>query len=580
MFFVPEISGVYANIKIRTHSAIRSSVILVAAVLITGALHAQSDNETLNSKYSQLLNRLDIKLQNDSILGFSAVKPYSRHDLTSRLEMLDSLEKAGALHARLSPIDKYHIRNFLMDNSEWTSKYKDSFHVQHPLLKTFYVTPSHFYAVDTKKFTLRVEPLLNLQFGGSNGETKSLYRNSRGILLRGNINKAIGFYTALTDNQERVPDYVQSWVKEHNAVPGVGFYKGFKNNGYDYFDMKGGITFKVAKYINFQLAYDKLFIGDGIRSLYLSDFSNNYLFFRLNTRLWKLKYEMIIAETMQSVPQIEREMKPKNYMAIHHLSTQLTRWLNLGFYENIMEEGTNGLQLSYLNPMIFYRAAESNLGAAGKANIGIDLKANISKKMQLYSQLLINEFVVKEVRHYNRGSYVNKQALQLGAKYIDAFGISNLDLQAETNWIRPFTYTNFDSVTNLTHYNQPLAHPLGANVRDLIVLINYQPAPKLFIKAKLNYFKQGLDSAETNTGSNIFRGYMSRPRDYGFFIGSGIPVKSLTAAFYASYEFFENMFIDLNVTRRSYNIQNQANSAVLFYNLGVRINMSPRTFDF
>ena len=136
-------------------------------------------------------------------------------------------------------------------------------------------------------------------------------------------------------------------------------------------------------------------------------------------------------------------MKPKNYMTLHHLSIQATKWLNVGFYENIMETGNYGLQLAYINPVIFYRSTESNLGASGKASIGIDLKANIAHKFQLYSQILINEFHIKQLLRYNDGAFVNKQAFQVGAKYVNALGIKNLDLQAEFNFIRPFTYTNF-----------------------------------------------------------------------------------------------------------------------------------------
>jgi hypothetical protein len=58
--------------------------------------------------------------------------------------------------------------------------------------------------------------------------------------------------------------------------------------------------------------------------------------------------------------------------------------------------------------------------------------------------------------------------LQLGAKYINALGIKNLDLQLEYNRVRPFTYSHRDSVANYTHYNQPMAHPLGANFSETI----------------------------------------------------------------------------------------------------------------
>lgn len=557
---------------------------LLGALLLTTPLAGvcQSDNLTLNTKDYTLIERLDIKLGNDSTLAFSTVKPFSRKTVTERVAYIDSLDKAGALPVALSSVDRYNIRCFLMENSEWAPvRYLDSFKLKHPILKTFYETSSHLFAVDTKDFSLRVDPVLNLQIGNANDGTGQIFTNTRGAYIRGSILKRLGFYSYVSDNQERDPLYVRNWVGQYGNVPGVGFWKYYGREGYDYFDFRGGVTFSLLKnYIHFQYAYDKLFIGDGYRSLMLSDFSNDYVFARLSARIWKLNYEMIIAETIQSVPQVGRDERPKNYMAIHHLSIQPWKWLNFGFYENIMEDGTYGLQLSYLNPVIFYRAAESNLGASGKANIALDGKVNILKHLQLYGTLLFDEFQIHEILHYGDGNYANKQALQGGIKYINAFGINNLDLQGEMNLIRPFTYQNYDSVTNLTHYDQPLAHPLGANVREFILLARYQPINRLRLNGKIITYLQGLDSAGQNDGGDVFRSYNSRPRNDGWHIGSGIPVHSTTVNFAASWELFDNAFIDVSATHRSYNVQNQPNSSVMFYSVGFRMNIAPRVFDF
>ena len=83
-------------------------------------------------------------------------------------------------------------------------------------------------------------------------------------------------------------------------------------------------------------------------------------------------------------------------------------------------------------------------------------------------------------------------AYRLGVKYVDAFNIKNLDLQFETNRVRPYTYSHFDSVANYTHYNQPLAHPLGANFQEYIGILKYQPAPRWYINAKAIYYSPGL----------------------------------------------------------------------------------------
>ena len=77
---------------------------------------------------------------------------------------------------------------------------------------------------------------------------------------------------------------------------------------------------------------------------------------------------------------------------------------------------------------------------------------------------MLDEFTAKEM-FANNGYWANKYGIQLGGKYFDAFGVRNLDLQAELNMVRPYTYSHYDSTSNYTHYNQPLAHPLGADFR-------------------------------------------------------------------------------------------------------------------
>ena len=82
---------------------------------------------------------------------------------------------------------------------------------------------------------------------------------------------------------------MQNRINTFRAVPGQGFYKTFKTTGVDYLDGRGGVTFNIAKFVDFQFGYDKQFMGNGYRSLYLSDYANNYLFLNLNLRVWRLE---------------------------------------------------------------------------------------------------------------------------------------------------------------------------------------------------------------------------------------------------------------------------------------------------
>lgn len=550
---------------------------LIASI---SSLHAQSDYIGLNNKQYQLLDRLDIKLKNDSILGYSTTKPYNRQKVTEQILHLDSLHLIQALPIHLSQTDRYNMQRLLMNNSEWAPGYFDSFAVRKPVLKTFYKSPGSMYAVNTNDFTLRVNPLLYLQYGNANDGTGSIYINARGLSIRGTIANKLGFYSSLQETQEVAPTYVRNFQSKYEAIPGQGYYK-IAGKEFDYTDVRGGITFNGGKHFDFVFAYDKLFIGNGFRSLFLSDFASPYLFLKINTRVWKFNYQNVFAEQTAPFTYANGDyLRPKKYMATHHLSFQAAKWLNFGLFESISFGRSNGFALSYLNPFIFYRAVERHEGSPDKASVGFDFKINALRKTQLYGQILINELIMSELLHYGRGDWRNKQALQLGVKYIDAFGINNLDLQTEVNLVRPFVYTHYDSAGSFTHYNQPLAHPLGANFREFVFLARYQPTPRLYLQGKLIAYTQGLDSAGYNFGSNLFQDYQTRVRDQQLFIGSGTPVKSLTLGLNASYEIFENMFLDLNTTYRTYNIQAQPRSNVLYYTLGLRVNMQRREFDF
>jgi hypothetical protein len=198
--------------------------------------------------------------------------------------------------------------------------------------------------------------------------------------------------------------------------------------------------------------------------------------------------------------------------------------------------------------------------------------------------LLIDEFILHQILHYSDGYWANKQGLQLGIKYINAFMVKNLDLQLETNIVRPYTYQHDDSLDNYSNYNQPLAHPLGANFYEFIGILRYQPVYRWNIEGKVIFYRQGLDSAGVNFGGNVLEDYNTRPRDYGFQIGSGIPANCVNASVLASWQWKENLFLDLSAQYRRYSVNDPTNtyhsSNATMVTAGVRINMFRRQYDY
>jgi hypothetical protein len=575
----------------------KQSVLQLPLLLISFAAFSQTTYFPQGSRENYLLERMEIKAQKDSILNFSKTRPFSRKQFVPVIEQYlaaafrvqdpdkfpaavsDQMQRMDRIVTSWTKVDRYNAEASLMNSPEWTNlKYK----TKKPLLKTFYRSPAAFYEVDVPDFYLNVNPVFQYYLGKEKDNDEHIFLNTRGISLRGRIANKIGFAAYITDNQERDPLYVQEGVKAHKAVPGQGFYKDFKGTGYDYFDARGYVTFNATKYIDIQFGYDKNFIGNGYRSLFLSDYSAPFLFLKLNTRVWRFNYQNLFIELNSAQRLNADQLFPKKYAAIHHLDMAVTKWLNVGLFEAVIFGRENHFEFGYLNPVIFYRSIEQQNGSYDNSVGGLDLKANVAGSFQLYGQFMLDEFNLTEMRK-GSGWWGNKYAFQVGGKYIDAFSIKNLDLQLECNRVRPFTYSHRDSVANYTHYNQPLAHPIGANFQEWIGIARYQPAPKWMIQAKAIYEMQGKDSNQVSYGGNIFLPNVPpyRTMDYGYDVGAGRKTKTGYASLLLSYELKPEFYIEANaVYRKETAAEFPASKSTVVVYAGIRWNMHRREFDF
>ncbi len=557
-----------------------------------GALYVPLDPSTY-----RLLDRYAIKYGPDSLQDpHTSVRPYTRAAAAHLGERLLSGDSLAYSQGSLSRADRYNAQYLLKDNWMYSSLGDSLNASRQPILTYFYRDQTDLYHVQTKDFTLRVNPVLLLQAGkdgGDNSLSGLRYVNTRGISFEGTIDQRLGFYGFLTDNQQAVPGWVQQRIVRDNltggpVAPHEGYTKYFKTEGgsaYDFFTARGGITYAATKHINVQLAHDRNFIGNGYRSLILSDYSAPYFFLKLNTRVWKFNYQNLFAELTAQRENAD-QVFPKKYLALHHLSLDVTKNLNIGVFESEVTGGPGrGLEIQYLNPIIFYRAIEQQVGSADNALLGLDFKWNIKYRAQLYGQLVLDEFKAKEVFAGN-GWWANKQAFQLGGKLLDVAGVHNLDLQLEFNYIRPYTYQHEGIYTNYQHYQQPLAHPMGANLTEVLGIVSYQPLPRLTLVGKAFYTVQGLDTRDAagnliNYGGNPLISYSSHPTEYGNRTGQGDKRRLLHADFTATYQPRLNLFLDASFISRSNRTTSFTSSGYVesYASLAVRWNIAQRLHE-
>ncbi len=559
----------------------RHSLLWLAIAFFSTSAAAQTTYIPLWAKESWLLDRLEIKAQSNIDFNLSTVKPYMRK---AYVEAADSIY-AGQFSAKkiaLSDVDQYNLVRFLQNNKEYANAIPDSNRIVsgHPVPHNFRNRPN-LLEVNKKNFFLAVNPAISLQQTIESDYDEEVYFRAVGASARGLIHKKIGFNLQLTANSEAGPLQFRRFFEVTKAVPGTIYYDASKDSTkFSYLDFRGSVNWNMTKYINMQVGRDQHFIGNGYRSLYLSNFSAPSAFVKLNTRIWKLNYTNLYTQLSPSPDADFNKNVQKKYASMHHLSVNPTKWLTFGIFESIIFGRDNRYDFSYLLPVIFLISTQQQNGSPDNANFGVDIKANILKKLQLYGVLMLDEFKQEELFGDKSYWWGNKQAYQLGAKYVDAFGIPNLDLQAEFNQIRPFMFQFKDSSAAYTHAFQPLAHPMGANLREVIGVVRYQPVPRLYLHGRVNWWKQGLDSAGLNFGANPNELYTTRPREDNFPMFSGMPVTGLNAALTASYEVIENMFIDVNAGMRSYVETDKPKINTTTISLGLRWNMFRKDYDY
>lgn len=561
------------SIQIKKHKdyqVIKSShILLFFALLSPSLLLGQAVNAPLSDHYYHLIDRYTIKQTQFDKKIHSSIQPFQRKAIANFAD--NNLDSVGHYNDK----DFFNLQFLTNDNWEWA---KTADVENKPILKVFYKRKPDFYSISTPDLDLSINPVLNFETGIESDADNNPFLNTRGVELRARIDNKVQVYTFIGENQARFPSYVRERIIEQRAVPGEGFYKGFKTQGHDFFTARGYISFNLTKSINLQAGQDKFFIGNGFRSLVLSDFGNTYPFVKIQTQVWRFNYTNLYAELIGNFPGRTNTPSTKKFFTMHHLSLNITDNLNIGVFEAIVSGDSTGtgFELAYLNPVIFYRAAEHYTGSnSSNAMVGADAKWNFLNRFQLYGQFALDEFVLSHIKDRN-GWWANKWATQLGLKYIDVLGIENLDFQAEWNRARPFMYSHISSHTSYTHYAQPLAHPLGANFDEKLMSVKYQPLKRLIIEARYMTAKQGKDSVNTNYGSDIYKSYVSRTKEFDNQLGQGTATHTNLFQINASYMLAHRMYIDLSHTIRNYKEEGKEDKNSQVTSLGIRWNIARR----
>lgn len=476
-----------------------------------------------------------------------------------------------------------------------------------------------FIRLKNDEIYFAINPYIDFQVGSDGHRTT--WVNTRGAEIKGTLGKKFAFYANARENQAVFPEYVDAYCSSVHVVPGQGHANGFKKNGRDYTNAAAYISYRPAKWIDATLGYGKNFIGDGYRSMMLSDNAANYPYFKVRADFWRIQYTCLYAQMTDRNTVMADNTYARKWAVIHYLDFAVTKRLNIGFFDAVMAAAQThqqvmvndstyttidmrrGFDFHYLNPIIFLRSAEYYSGAsADNALLGLNASFIIGKHTTIYGQFVLDEMTVKRFIAF-KGYTGNKQSYQLGVKSYDCFGVKNLFLQLEGNIVRPYMYSHTPQGTgnsvgedNYAHYNEPLAHPWGGNLWEMVARAQYN-WKRWYFQYKLNYGQYGDDwdvesNVWANYGHNVYNDYNTAiPLDWdenghdthdGHYLLTGRKTTMMMNDFIVSYlvnpAYSMNIFAE--VTHRSYKAQGLDNQNDLIFSFGIRTSLDRKYYDF
>lgn len=454
-----------------------------------------------------------------------------------------------------SEIERFNLK------SENTNNYQKHLSVK-PLLDTktnsdsIYNSNGKYYYWITQKlfkenfiifkgedFWCSVDPIVDAELGTdlSADSLTKMYWNTRGIRVQAKFYDKVAFTTSVYESQAIVPQYQadffdahgefrplnQGYKQENAFIPMYARTKPFKTNGYDFAFAEGQLSIVPTKWLNFQLGNGNQFIGDGYRSLFLSDFSGNYPFFKTEFFAFegKLQYNVVYAMLtnpyrlrVYSTPEATYERK---IGVFQYLDYSITKNLNFSLFEgsnwrSTDSSGTQKPDWMFANPIIGVNSIVKGTDAENYNSI-FGIGANYTlKNTKFYTQLLLDNKTLSS---------------QIGFKTYDLI-INGLDVRLEYNQSPENAYLTTDTRYNYSNNNLSLGHPFVSGYKELVGILSYQK-DRWFVQNKTVFYAKRSNDIY-NIGVDLFQTYT--PFGYSNTISTNV----FNNTFEAGYRFNKN----------------------------------------
>jgi hypothetical protein len=338
--------------------------------------------------------------------------------------------------------------------------------------------------------SISISPMINATYGKEpidDSLRSTIFQNTRGVYVEGQFFDNFSFNFILAENQARFMQYEadyfrsrgqiytigQNYIVDNAVIPGAARTKPFNEDGFDYAFSVGNFRYKASEKLSFEAGNTGHFIGNGYRSLLLSDNSVAAPYLRTNWNInskWSYSFLFKQHNNLYRKPvfnTVEGNFEKKlfsatylTYKPIENLSISLFTAGNSLRGDSLIKHPIQAqmfIPLPFVNTDLFVGNGKLVNGISG---INIDFAL---EKKRIYGQWVVDKI---------NKTFMN--AFQTGIHFFDAWNIKNLHTQFEVNYVPKGFYASENPKLAYSHYQLPSAHPRGNNFVEGLFRFNYE----------------------------------------------------------------------------------------------------------
>lgn len=353
---------------------------------------------------------------------------------------------------------------------------------------TYILFQKHALEIKAKDAFITISPVLNFAMGRDLADTvkSNLFQNTRGVFVEGDLFKKFSFATLFHENQARYTRYqnelynslgefypnATGYSQQNAVVPGGARTKPFKTSGLDFGFATGYFAYTPIQSLKIIAGNNRQFIGDGHRSLLLSDNSPNAPYFRIDYRplrifsmtYFRSKFLNLLRRPASS--SAESYYEPKGY-SVNYFTFNPSKKMSVSLFEGAIWNRGDSIQSRpahwlFYNPVPFVSGLVLRNKNEVSSIYGLNFAYQPHHFHRIYGQFAIGDFDAK------------KLGAQIGYRGYNYFGLKDFMLQVEYNWTTSDLYLSKNPRLSYSNNNVLIGHILGGGMQEVLLRTNYE----------------------------------------------------------------------------------------------------------